>query len=84
MYSNLMYSTYNSHKQRSHPTFHSKREHFEIKIGQDVTFPCYVNNKGKDVITWKNGVRLLTAGPIKVYNEDRLVHRSVVLCQRVG
>ena len=30
---------------------------------------------GKDVITWKNGVRLLTAGPIKVYNEERLIHR---------
>ena len=30
---------------------------------------------GADVITWKNGIRLLTAGPIKVYNEDRLIHR---------
>ena len=30
---------------------------------------------GSDVITWKNGIRLLTAGPIKVYNEDRLIHR---------
>ena len=30
---------------------------------------------GRDVITWKNGVRLLTAGPIKVYNEERLIHR---------
>ena len=27
------------------------------------------------MITWKNGVRLLTAGPIKVYNEERLIHR---------
>ena len=36
----------------------------------------YFRDRGTDVITWKNGVRLLTAGPIKVYNEDRLVHRS--------
>ena len=68
------------------------QESFEIKVGDDVTFPCIVNHKGrdsrvlspgltdcvwagKDVITWKNGVRLLTAGPIKVYNEERLIHR---------
>ena len=73
------------------PHFQSARERFEIKVGDDVTFPCLVNNKGrdcmawtlvndcfwpgKDVITWKNGVRLLTAGPIKVYNEERLIHR---------
>jgi len=68
-YQNLMYS-------RSEAYFHSTSEDFKIKIGDDVTFPCHVNNKGSDVITWKNGIRLLTAGPIKVYNEDRLVHRN--------
>ena len=34
------------------------------------------------MITWKRltpDPRLLTAGPIKVYNEDRLVHRYNVL-----
>lgn len=67
-YSNLMYSS-------SVAYFHSQQQNFRIKIGDDVTFPCHVNNKGADVITWKNGIRLLTAGPIKVYNEDRLIHR---------
>jgi len=64
---------YHSHPPQ--PYFLSKRQQFKIKIGQDVTFPCHVNNKGKDVITWKTADRLLTAGPIKVYNEDRLIHR---------
>jgi hypothetical protein len=27
------------------------------------------------VITWSSGDRLLTAGPVKVYNEERLVHK---------
>jgi hypothetical protein len=30
---------------------------------------------GRDVITWSSGDRLLTAGPVKVYNEERLVHK---------
>jgi len=67
-YTNLVYSSNLAY-------FHSQQQNFKIKIGQDVTFPCHVNNKGSDVITWKNGIRLLTAGPIKVYNEDRLIHR---------
>ena len=85
---------YHSHPPQ--PYFLSKRQLFKIKIGQDVTFPCHVNNKGrnsnaineimrvkvewyagKDVITWKTADRLLTAGPIKVYNEDRLIHRWI-------
>ena len=102
-YSNMMYNIENLRNAPRNPFFHSQSQHFKIKIGADVTFPCYVNNKGElihhnnesqrymyyvfldiefqlidlgsDVITWKNGVRLLTAGPIKVYNEDRLVHR---------
>jgi len=74
-YSNMMYNIENLRNAPRNPFFHSQSQHFKIKIGADVTFPCYVNNKGSDVITWKNGVRLLTAGPIKVYNEDRLVHR---------
>jgi hypothetical protein len=27
------------------------------------------------VITWSSGDRLLTAGPVKVYNEERLLHK---------
>jgi len=68
-FSNVVYS-------QSAAYFHSQSQNFRIKIGEDVTFPCHVNNRGSDVITWKNGVRLLTAGPIKVYNEERLVHRA--------
>ena len=36
---------YHSHPPQ--PYFLSKRQQFKIKIGQDVTFPCHVNNKGK-------------------------------------
>ena len=27
------------------------------------------------MITWSSGDRLLTAGPVKVYNEERLIHK---------
>ena len=26
--------------------FHSQSQNFRIKIGEDVTFPCHVNNRG--------------------------------------
>ena len=29
------------------PNFHSEEHSFKIKVGDDVTFPCYINNKGR-------------------------------------
>ena len=55
MYSNMIYNIENLRSdtpmvrdktRAGHPFFHSQPQNFEIKIGADVTFPCYVNNKG--------------------------------------
>ena len=46
-YSNMMYNIENLRNAPRNPFFHSQSQHFKIKIGADVTFPCYVNNKGE-------------------------------------
>ena len=59
MYSNMIYNIENLRSDTpmvrdkargAHPFFHSQPQNFEIKIGADVTFPCYVNNKGRKYI----------------------------------
>ena len=42
-----------------------------VKVGGTVEFECRTNDLGSMVLLWKEGARVLFAGPMRVRRDDR-------------
>jgi len=52
--------------------FASQPQNIQAKLGQDVRFPCHTAGGGGAVLTWNWNGRLVSAGNMKVYTDDRI------------
>ena len=43
---------------------------FRVEVGETLLLPCRTRNLGNMVLLWKKGSRVLTAGTIKVCQND--------------
>jgi len=52
--------------------FSSQPQRIQAKLGQDVRFPCHTAGGGSAVLTWNWNGRLVSAGNMKVYTDERI------------
>jgi len=54
------------------PAFLTSPQQIKAKLGEDLHLPCQTSATGSAVITWSWNGRLLSAGSMKVYEDDRI------------
>jgi len=54
------------------PAFLTSPHQFKAKLGEDLHLPCKTSLTGSAVITWSWNGRLVSAGSMKVYADDRI------------